>query len=110
MKIGKMDRKITIQRATSTRDELGSVSKTWADIATVWAERRNLKGREHVEALQRTTEAQTLFVIRYSSQVKSVTSADRIVQGGEFFNIVSKPLAIPGGRPEKIEILTKSYE
>ena len=106
MKIAKMDRRITLERVTNGRDAVGGVSESWATLTTVWAERRNLKGRELMEAAQKSAEAEVLFVVRYSTVLGTVSAADRVKMGTEYFDVVSVT-EVPGGRPVKVELLTK---
>jgi len=110
MKLARLDTRITLQEVSTTTDAVGGAVESWTDIATVWAERRNLKGRELVEAGQRSAEAETVFTIRYSGAVAGLLASGRIKAGAVYFAIVSPPLEIPGGRPEKIEILARRVE
>lgn len=46
MQIGKMDQQVTLQSASVSRGAIGGHTETWTDIATVWANIRDLSGRE----------------------------------------------------------------
>lgn len=78
MRIGRLDRKITIQQTTESRTATGGVSDSWATISggEVWAEKRDLRGYEFFNARQVNVEADTMFTIRYLS---TVTEKMRIV-------------------------------
>ena len=68
MEAGKLDRRITIQQATVTRGAGGGETRTWANLATVWANVRPMSGREFT-AGQQLGEVTTTFQIRYRSDV-----------------------------------------
>ena len=86
-KIGQMDQRITLQRATETDNVLGGSDVTWGDLAsnpTVWAHVRPLGGREAMIADGVSAEQKHLFTLRNRSDI---TEADRIVWLGAPFNI-----------------------
>lgn len=103
---GKLDQRITIKRPSTERTFTGGHKYAYSDFKTVWAEIRYLKGRELVEAAQRFAEVEVKFTIRYSGEVSSVTAKDIISHNGVEYDILAA-LPIPGGRPEKIEILAR---
>jgi len=47
MKIGKLDKRITLQSRSATLDDYGQELNSWSDIATVWANVKPLGGREN---------------------------------------------------------------
>lgn len=69
--IGKMDRRITLQTATTTRGELGGHAESWATLATVWASIRDLKGREVFNAQQAGSTVSKIVTIRYRSGISA---------------------------------------
>ena len=79
-----MDRRIAIQQYSVTRSGSGHETKTWTTLATVWAEVRQKSGREYFGANQVVDEVDTLFIIRYRSDV---TPKMRIVYNGRNYNI-----------------------
>ncbi len=66
---GSLDRRITIQQNTTTRDAAGQPIPSWADLATVWAEVVPTGGREIFEAQQTGAETVAKFRIRYRGDV-----------------------------------------
>lgn len=84
MPVGDLDQRVTIQRATQTTGSMGDVSKTWATLATVWANVKSATGRERLADDRTMATQMTRFRIRYRADV---TEADRIVWKGETFNI-----------------------
>lgn len=99
-------RKLTLQTRTSAVDGMGSVSETWADLATVWAERKNLRGKDREQAAQIHADAETLFCIRYSTDVSGVSPRHRVSQGGEYFDIL-EAVEVKGDAPDRIELYTR---
>lgn len=88
MEAGKLDRKITIERATVTTGALGGETRTWATYATAWAEYTPVSDGERWRAGQMGATATARFVVRWSSALALVTEADRIVHDGRTFGIV----------------------
>lgn len=80
MASGKLDRKITIQRKTSTVSDSGDPVDTWANLAvrrsaSMWPYR----GTEGFAAPEKTAYEQIEFRVRYSSDVAALTPKDRIL-------------------------------
>ena len=69
MNAGTMDRRITIQQKTILVNNLGEPVETLVDVATVWANKRNLTARERFTAQQTLAEVDTAFKIRYRTDV-----------------------------------------
>lgn len=85
MQVGALDRRLTIQGFTSTRDpETNEEIQTWADLATVWANRRDVSAREFFSAGGENTEQQSVFTIRWRA---GLTSSLRLIQNGQTFDV-----------------------
>ena len=69
MRAGDMERRVTIQSRTLTRNDYGEQIETWADVATVWGERIDLRGREFFAARQLSAEISTRFRLRYRTDI-----------------------------------------
>lgn len=65
MKAGKLDTRIQIKVKTSTRDSFGAEIITYTLLATVWAEKVPVTGREYFAASQFIPEATVKFRIRF---------------------------------------------
>ena len=61
---GKMTERVTFQAKSVTRNALGEEVVTWADVATVWAEARPLRGREFYAANQTQQVVDVRFIVR----------------------------------------------
>lgn len=85
MRAGRLDSFITIQQLTSTRDPVfGSEVQTWSTLTQVWAEVRDLSGREFTQARQTGTQITTEITIRHRTDV---TPKQRILDDGRTLEI-----------------------
>ena len=62
---GTLGRRIKIQRPSTVKDSLGAPSRTWIDVATVWADIQPLSGREAVIASRISAELTHQITVRY---------------------------------------------
>jgi len=83
MMAGRLDRKITLQKPTTTTDEYGETVTTWNDYRTVWANIQKQSGREMFEA-GKLAEVEIVFKIRHLSELASEW---RIQYDGKDFDI-----------------------
>lgn len=87
---GKLDRRITIERFTSIPNEFNEPVETWAPFIVVWAQRSDtsdLVKTEMLGAEQVGSFILSHFVIRSSTQAKTVSPIDRIAYDGHIWNI-----------------------
>ncbi len=85
MDAGKLNRLVTLKRrALAARTRQGEQIASWAEYATVWAERRDLTGTQRVMAQQLTEQQMTNFTIRWREDV-SVT--DRVAESGREWEV-----------------------
>jgi len=85
MNPGKMDRRVTFQTRTLTKDAAGGKVETWADAFDCWAEAVRIKQAEGITAdADRNTEDRQ-FRIRYRSTIASGTH--RIFYQLRFYDI-----------------------
>lgn len=68
---GRLDQRITIQQKTVARGALGGHAETWADLATIWAETRDMTGREIFNAKAIGNAATMLLTIRFRADIKA---------------------------------------
>jgi len=85
MQSGKLNRRITIQSQTATKDAFGSLLATWSDVTCTWASIAAPTSKE-VYALGAGFTAQVThrIVIRYRD---GITSAMRVNYRGRIFQI-----------------------
>jgi SPP1 family predicted phage head-tail adaptor len=64
MAAGALDRRITIEQLTETRDGAGGVVPTWDAVCVIWAQRTPVTAREKFAAQQLAADADTRYRIR----------------------------------------------
>lgn len=64
-----MRNRLTIQQPVRTPDNQGGYSLSWQDVATVWADVRQLAGREYLMAQQLSTALSHQVSMRYRADV-----------------------------------------
>lgn len=97
----KIDRKIILQRFTSTLDAHNEPVKTWSTLATRSASYEPLSDGERFRAGETAANASARFVIRWSLAVSDLSPLDRLVFEGRTYEIVRTKEV---GRREGIEI------
>jgi SPP1 family predicted phage head-tail adaptor len=80
VKAPRLDRRVTIQSRALAPDAQGQQIETWSEVATVWASKRDLRGREYTT----NAEVSTTFEIRYRADV---TVLNRLVCEGITYDI-----------------------
>jgi SPP1 family predicted phage head-tail adaptor len=104
---GRLNRRITFQRATEAPDTFGAPIKTWANIATsptIWSEVISLGGRESFASQELLAEADSRFRLRYR---RDISIEMRIVYNGDDYDI--KSIAELGFH-EGLELLAKRVQ
>lgn len=105
MRAGKLDRRITFQTLTDGQDAAGGITEAWANLVTnptVWAYVHPLTGREFFAAQQVNAEIDTVFEVRYRSDI---TPKMRIVHDSKNYDIREiKEI----GRRNGLEILARA--
>lgn len=85
--IGQFRHRVTFQQESQTSDGQGGYTKTWTNIATVWAKVEPIKQREREEAMSIGTDRTHKITTRYQSSINDVSY--RISWGTRIFNITS---------------------
>ncbi len=99
MNFGKMDRKVTIQKRSTTQNSKGEGIESWSDLTTVWAMKIERGGRDSFKAGVEESQRNTDFIMRYRSDV---TADNLIIFEGQVYDIVRPPREI--GRRAGLEI------
>jgi len=85
---GKLDRRVTVERVTTSRDAHNQAVETWGTHATRWASARPAPGTERFESAERAAEAPMRFVFLW--EVDLVTVEDRLLhEDGRRYAIAS---------------------
>lgn len=89
MRIGQSDRRITIQRYTTTTNDYGERVQTWGTLLTVWAElMKTGEGMtERITTNQDMPVQRVRFKIRSSSDSRGIKADDRVKYGSNVYNI-----------------------
>lgn len=81
---GMLNRRVTIEQVTSTRDEVGGQVETWSTLVTVWAEVRQKSASERFYRQQVAAQATHTITIRWRADI---TTKHRVVYNGRRFVI-----------------------
>ena len=69
MDAGQLRHRVTIEDLIVTQDDLGIISESWQEVATVWAEIRPMSGREFIAANAIQAGVTTKITIRHMDGV-----------------------------------------
>ena len=103
MNAGRLDRRITIQSRTLTKDATGGRVETWADSAEVWAQRMPVSASESTLADAERPETRVRFRIRHMTLD---ATTNRIVYGGAAHEIIG--IQEDGGRQSFLMVETRT--
>lgn len=86
MRAGALNRRVTIQKLTTTLDEYGEPTgpSIWVDVVTVWASVKHASGLETVKSGLTVSVVSTSIRIRYRDDV---TAGMRVVHGVTVWDI-----------------------
>ena len=98
MNVGTMRDRVTIQRATETRDAYGQSIQSWTTVGTQFADLHHVSGREAVNALQVKAECTHKVTLRYVVPIKP---QDQLLFGTRVFKILDA---------NDVDELHKTYE
>ncbi len=101
---GKLDQRIELQRRATSRDAAGGAVETWSTYGRAWAAKAAASGRSATVGQQRVAEADTVFTIRYRTDLALM---DRIIFRGAAYAITWFDTV---GTNEAITILPKRVE
>jgi SPP1 family predicted phage head-tail adaptor len=87
MSAGELDRRITIQRATLTRNDFNELIETWTDYVTISAKCSDPSTAEKFRAQEVGAEIDMRFTIRWSLDVSDVSPRDRVRFDDREYNI-----------------------
>jgi SPP1 family predicted phage head-tail adaptor len=83
---GRLRERVTVQRATVSRNSIGESVQTWSDLVERWASVEGLSGREVLQSGQQQTEVTHRVRMRY---VDGMTHTDRLLWRGRVLEISS---------------------
>lgn len=83
---GQMNRRMTFQSRSTSKDTFGQQFTPWADVFTAWVQIEPLQGRELINAQAVNVETTHRVTLRYRA---GVSSALRGVYQGRVFNVLN---------------------
>ena len=88
---GNLNRRISIQKKTGTRDSYGQVDLTWVDIAQVWANIKPITTRSKLRMNAVESSLTATVAIRYDRNLLPLNIADdwRILYDGRILKIMA---------------------
>lgn len=99
MQAGRLDQRVTLQASVRTPDAIGEPVPAWSDLATVWANVRDMSGREVNAARAVQSEAVRRVTIRWRADI---TADMRVLHRGRIMVITAPPREV--GRREFLEL------
>ncbi len=84
MNIGRMDRRITLERQSETVTASGNVVKEWTTLAVVWAEIVQQTAHESPMQYGEAETGSVVFRLRY---FPDLTTADRVTYDGQSYGL-----------------------
>ena len=81
-----LDKKVSIQRQTTTTDSSGQPQDTWTTTSNPWVSIRPISGKEYFNASGERAQVSHEVVLRHGP---TVAPKDRIVYGSRTFDIQS---------------------
>jgi len=85
MRIGKLDRRITIQALTVTANSEGAGIESWSAGTTVWASKIPKTVTESFQGQQELATADLVFRVR---NISSITETSRVVYDSKNYDII----------------------
>ena len=82
----RLNRRIQLQKEILTPDGAGGYSSSWQAVATVWAAKHHVRGKERLRHQQVLSQDVVEFTIRYRDDV---TTSMRILYDGSFYNLLA---------------------
>lgn len=99
MRAGALRHRMTVQRATVTRDSHGQAVKTWSSIGKAWGEIVASEGREFVDGGGTEQHVTHEAWIRY---FRGLQPSDRLLHDGRTFHV--EQVTDFAGRREKMRL------
>lgn len=87
MDAGKLDRRITVKRATSSVNGFNEPIYSWSTLVTLWSGVTPVNDAERTRAGETLAQIQCRFVIRWSATAATIDPRDRLVFDRREFDI-----------------------
>lgn len=104
MRAGELRNRVIIQQKSISRNNPERIAvESWVDVVTVWAEVKDLRGKEFFQAQAVNAEVTAIIRIRYRT---GITPVMRVKFGSRIFGITSPPID-PDGRRTELQLMCK---
>jgi|DEB0MinimDraft_6_1074348.scaffolds.fasta_scaffold24903_3 SPP1 family predicted phage head-tail adaptor len=109
MRIGGLDRKIAIEFRSVSQNAYGEAVYAFNTSFTAWAklDTRTTGAVENIDDGLEKAVQRVVFLIRYSTDVASITSGDRVTYNGQVYDIEN---VIELGRNTSLRLVCKLVE
>lgn len=87
MNIGNLNKRIIIEKSTSTQNSYGEQVQTWTTLRDCWAKVEPVQGKEYYTAKQTASELDIRFIIRYTTI--DITPKSKLRYNNQEYNINS---------------------
>jgi len=90
LRAGRLNRLVSVQSRSTTKDSLGGQSTTWTEVKQVWAEITTLTVGARMAAAALQTEITHQITVRYDADLwdsPRTAATYRIVYNGRYFDI-----------------------
>jgi SPP1 family predicted phage head-tail adaptor len=87
LNIGNLNKRILIEKSTSTQNAYGEPVQTWTTQRDCWARVEPVQGKEYYTAKQTASELDVRFIMRYTTV--SINPKQRLIYNGLQYNINS---------------------
>lgn len=101
LEAGKLDRRVTLLRSTTTTDDFGGEVHAWEEAGKVWASKQDVRDAERYSAAETGATVTTRFQVRSSSLTRSIDARWRLQCDGLEYEIDAVKEI---GRREGVEI------
>lgn len=89
MRLGRLNKRITIRRASApTRNAMNEPQEVWADFGTFWAEPVKQQNAERRQADQTSAQSDRVWRVRWTARTATISPLDRLVCDGREFEII----------------------
>lgn len=85
---GRLDRRVTVRRYTTTTNALNEEIKSWSDYVTFWAGREDVRDAERRQGGDFGAFLESRFVLRWNTLSSTITPKDRLNHDGSDWEIV----------------------
>jgi SPP1 family predicted phage head-tail adaptor len=99
MNPGRMDRRVTVETATETRDALGGVVRGWSELGRPWAELIESQGSEREEGGARRAVRSVRLRVRY---LRALGPGCRLTLDGVLYDVRA---VLPDGTRREAQVI-----